>query len=141
MISKIYRLKENDVKKVLKHWKPFFSYWIVLNYKNNNLDFNRFSIIISWKNTKWWVERNFFRRKFFDYLDKNWYTWVFEKKTSALTNNNEVLQKTWQKILIHYDCVFLLKKQIKLEKNNLESINSFENDIKFLLKKLQIPKK
>ncbi|MDD3302301.1 MAG: ribonuclease P protein component [Candidatus Gracilibacteria bacterium] len=141
MISKIYRLKENDVKKVLKHGKPFFSYGIVLNYKNNNLDFNRFSIIISGKNTKGGVERNFFRRKFFDYLDKNGYTGVFEKKTSALTNNNEVLQKTGQKILIHYDCVFLLKKQIKLEKNNLESINSFENDIKFLLKKLQIPKK
>jgi hypothetical protein len=36
----------------------------------------------------------------------------------------------------YYDLIFVLKKQTKLEKNNLESINWFDNDMKFLLKKL-----
>lgn len=115
MISKIYRLKETEVKKVLKYWKPFFSYWVVLNYRNNNLDFNRFSIIISWKNTRWWVERNFFRRKFYEIVEK-----IIKSKIKDF----------------NYDLVFVVKKQVKLEKNDLESIKSFENDINFLIKKM-----
>jgi hypothetical protein len=39
------------------------------------------------------------------------------------------------------DLVFLLKKETKLDKNNFESINSFEKDIKFLLKKISINNK
>jgi hypothetical protein len=46
MIKKIYRLKEREVKKVLKFSKPFFSYAIVLNYKQNKKKYNRFAIII-----------------------------------------------------------------------------------------------
>jgi ribonuclease P protein component len=37
-----------------------------LNYKNNNLENNRFAIIISGKNVDGSVERNFFRRRFYD---------------------------------------------------------------------------
>jgi hypothetical protein len=46
MIKKIYRLKEREVKKVLKFSKPFFSYNIVLNVKQNKKKYNRFAIII-----------------------------------------------------------------------------------------------
>lgn len=110
MISKKHRLKELEVKKVLQLWKPFFSFWIVLNYKNNKLWVNRFAIVIWWKSVKWSVERNFFRRMFYDLcnIDLEW----------------------------SIDFVFVLKKQTKLDKNNMESINSFKKDIKFLFKKV-----
>lgn len=117
MISKDYRLKENEVKKVLKYWKPFFSYWMVLNYNKNNLKHNRFAIIISWKNVDSSVKRNFFRRRFYDMIN--------------------VEMWKWQKLSTNFDLVFVLKKQTKLEKNNLESINWFDNDVKFLLKKFE----
>ena len=116
MISKNFRLKEEEVKKVLKFWKPFFSYWMVLNYKNNNFENNRFAIIISGKNVETSVVRNFFRRKFYDSIDKKLLIWKTE-----LSQNK-------------YDLVFVLKKQTKLDKTKIESINWYDNDIRFLLK-------
>lgn len=115
MISKNYRLTENNLKKVLKFWKPFFSYWAVLNYKNNNIENNRFAIIISSKNVDSSVERNFFRRRFYDSIDKK----LLVKSPDTKSN---------------YDFVFVLKKETKLEKRKIESINSFDNDIRFLLR-------
>jgi ribonuclease P protein component len=144
MISKDYRLKENEVKKVLKYWKPFFSYWLVLNYNKNKLKHNRFAIIISWKNVDSSVKRNFFRRRFYDMVTS--YVIASDSKAIQETWNNieNGLLRTsqWQfqtdnsKLSIHYDLIFVLKKQTKLEKNNLESINWFDNDVKFLLKKM-----
>ncbi len=110
MISKNYRLSESEVKKVLQTGKPFFSFWIVLNYKKNIVWNNRFAIVIWWKSVEWSVERNFFRRKFYDLC-------------SAFLE--------WKN-----DFVFVVKKQTKLDKKNLESINWFEKDIKFLFKKV-----
>jgi RNase P protein component len=140
MISKDYRLKENEVKKVLKYWKPFFSYWMVLNYNKNNLKHNRFAIIISWKNVDSSVQRNFFRRRFYDKVT----LFVIASGSEAIQKNwnnivNGLLRTSqWQKLSTNFDLVFVLKKQTKLEKNNLESINWFDNDVKFLLKKLSI---
>lgn len=114
MIKKSYRLNEFQVKKVLWYKKPFFSYGCVLNYYKNNLDHNRFAIIISWKSVSGSVERNFFRRKFYDLV-----------KNNILTE-----AKKW------HDLVFVIKKETKLDKKDFESINSFEKDIKFLLKKI-----
>jgi ribonuclease P protein component len=114
MIKKIYRLNEIQTKKVLSQRKPFFSYGITLNYLNNNLNNNRFSIIISWKSVNNSVNRNFFRRKFYNLVEKNIIT-------------------DWKN---SFDMVFLLKKQTKLDKNDFESIKSFENDITFLLRKI-----
>ncbi len=111
MIKKIYRLSENEVKKVLKYWKPFFSYWIVSNYVWNNLNYNRYAIIIWWKSVSSAVCRNFFRRLFYDLVSQN------------LENKSK-------------DVVFVLKKQTKLDKKDSLSIKSFEQDIKFLLKKI-----
>lgn len=121
MISKNYRLIEKDVKKVLQKWKPFFSYWLVLNYSQNSHTFNRFSIIISWKSVSSWVERNFFRRLFFSLVEKSIY----------IPHNDSLF----------YDLVFVVKKQTKLDKKSFESINTFEKDIHFLLKKLDLLKK
>lgn len=117
MIKKIYRLRENEVKKVLKFSKPFFSYWCVLNHIKSNLDHNRFAIVLSWKSVKSSVERNFFRRKFYNLVKD------FIK--------NDLTLKSW-----YYDLVFVVKKQTILDKKDSKIIKSFEDDIKFLLKKV-----
>ena len=119
MISKKNRLSEREVKKVLGKWKPFFSYWIVLNYLKNNLNINRYAIVIWWKSVKTNVSRNFFRRKYYDLVSK----YSLEK-----TKNLEV--NKW------IDYVLVVKKQTKLDKNDLMNIESFKKDVKFLLNKV-----
>lgn len=111
MIKKIYRLKENDVKKVLKNKKPFFAYNLVANTKINNLPHNRFAIILSSKNTKTSISRNYFRRICFD-ICKDY-----------INNWNQ-------------DIVIVAKKWKIFDKKVLESKVEFEKDIKFLLKKI-----
>jgi ribonuclease P protein component len=71
MIKKQFRLREKEVKKVLSMRKPFFSYNIVLNYRKNRLEYNRFSIVIGGKSVHTNVERNFFRRRFYDFVEKS----------------------------------------------------------------------
>jgi len=117
MIKKEYRLKEKEVKKVLKYSKPFFSYGIVLNVNKNKLNHNRFAIVLGSKSVKSWVERNYFRRRFYDFIYKN-----------NLINKNLYLDKWF------YDLVFVVKKQTKLDKKEQKSINSFEKDLNFLIK-------
>lgn len=111
MIKKIYRLKEKEIWKVFK-WRPFFSYWFVANTKNNKLEFPRFAIIFSGKNTKTSVDRNFYRRKFYDisskYLDLPW-----------------------------IDMVFIPKKWSIFDRRNEETVANFEQDINFVLKKIK----
>jgi len=111
MIKKIFRLKEIEVKKVLKSRKPFFSYGFVANTRQNNLWYNRFAIIFSSKNTKTAVNRNFFRRRFYDLV-------------STCIENWSV------------DIVFVPKKWKIFDKNDQGSIVEFEKDIKFILKKI-----
>ncbi len=109
MIKKIYRLKEKEVKKVLKFKKPFFSYSFIANVIKNNLWYNRFAIFLSKKNTKTAVSRNFFRRKMYDI------SYNFINKWSC-------------------DIVFVPKKWKIFDKKDKENILWFENDILFLLK-------
>ncbi|MDD2487425.1 MAG: ribonuclease P protein component [Candidatus Gracilibacteria bacterium] len=111
MIKKIFRLKETEVKKVLKSRKPFFSYGFVANSRQNNLGFNRFAIILSSKNTKTSINRNFFRRKFYALAEDS-------------ISKGDI------------DIVFVPKKGKIFDKNSNESIVEFENDIKFILKKI-----
>ena len=115
MIKKIYRLNESMVKKVLKFWKPFFSYGIVTNFINNTLPYNRFAIIIWWKSVQDAVSRNMFRRLFY-----------------KLVSNN-ISKQNWNN---YKDIVFVVKKQTKLDKKDIWSITSFEKDINFLLNKI-----
>jgi len=117
MIKKIYRLKEREVKKVLKYSKPFFSYGIVLNVSKNKLNHNRFAIVLGSKSVKSWVERNYFRRRFYDF--------VFQ---------NNLIKKSLHFWEWFYDLVFVIKKQTKLDKREQKSINSFVKDLTFLMK-------
>lgn len=115
MITKQFRLKEREVKKVLQRGKPFFSYGIVLNYTKNKLGYNRFAIVIWSKSVITNVSRTFFRRRFYDIASK----YIEEYK-----------DEQW------YDLVFVVKKQTKLLKNNEESMKSFQKDINFVYKKI-----
>lgn len=119
MLKKNYRIKEKEVKKVLGKWKPFFSYWIVLNYKKNILPHNRFAIVIWSKSVENNVIRNYYRRTFYDL--------IFEQNWINLDNPSE---KKW------VDFVFVVKKQTKLKIKDEESLNSFKKDIVFLLNKV-----
>ena len=112
MISKKNRLTEREVKKVLGRSKPFFSYGIVLNYVKNRLQKNRFAIVIWKKSVNTNVTRVFFRRMFYNIVQKE------------LENNK------W------LDFVFVVKKKTKLDKNDEKSILSFKKDINFLLGKI-----
>ncbi|MBW7955009.1 hypothetical protein H3C61_04325 [Candidatus Gracilibacteria bacterium] len=114
MLKKAYRLKENEVKKVLKYKKPFFSYGVNANITKTYNNSNRFAIIISGKCVKNNVNRVFFRRKFYNLV----------KKDLFLKNNS------------FFDIVFIVKKEKILDKKDLESIKLFEKDIRFLIKKI-----
>jgi len=113
MLQKIYRLNEKEVKKVLMQKKPFFSYWVVLNTHTSKSGFWKFAIVIGSKSVINNVHRVFFRRLFYS---------IIEQKYSQIT--------AW-------DFVFVVKKNILLDKKNLESRESFKKDILFLLKKYQ----
>ena len=112
MIPKKNRLSEREVKKVLTRWKPFFSYWIVLNHLKNNLGYNRYAIVIWGKSVRINVERVFFRRKYYDIV------------------SNRLNSTNW------IDYVLVVKKKTKLDKKDDNSILSFVKDIKFLLNKI-----
>lgn len=112
MISKKNRLTEREVKKVLTRWKPFFSYGIVLNYMKNNLEKNRFAIVIWWKSVKTNVERVFFRRTYYDIV------------------SGKLESKKW------IDYVLVVKKKTKLDKKDDNCLKSFKKDINFLLNKI-----
>lgn len=130
MIPKTNRLSEREVKKVLTRWKPFFSYGIVLNYQKNNLEKNRFAIVIWWKSVKTSVERNFFRRSFYDLVRNSINFLPFSKGIpveGGIKDNNTIKS---------YDFVFVVKKQTKLDKKDENIISSFKKDIKFLLNKI-----
>jgi ribonuclease P protein component len=111
MISKKYRLKESEVKKVLHKWKPFFSSKIVLNSLSNHYTHNRFSIVIGWKSTEGSVVRNYFRRQFF----------------STVKNQiNDQIQA------IYFDFVFVVKWTTILKKSD-----TISDEITHLLNKLK----
>ncbi len=116
MISKILRLKEKEIKKVLRRSKPFFSYGIVLNSSPNTLWFYRFWIVIWAKSVSSNVTRNHFRRFFYDQVKK------FFPESSV---------SKW------YDFVFVVKKEKLLDKKDEKSIRDFAQDIHFLFKKFQ----
>ncbi|EKD29479.1 MAG: hypothetical protein ACD_78C00390G0002 [uncultured bacterium (gcode 4)] len=109
MIPKLYRLTENEVKKVLRFKKPFFSYGFIANTMTNRVGFNRFGVIFSGKHTKTSIDRNFFRRRFYDAV------------ADICTTGTS-------------DIVFVPKKGKTFDRNKTEDIVSFDKDIDFLKK-------
>lgn len=113
MIKKKFRLREKEVKRVLQKWKPFFSYNIVLNKQKNKLWFNRFAIVISAKSIETNVERNFFRRRFYDFIQ-----------------NSKISEEQSQ------DFVFVIKTKSRFCKKQTQSLNLFYKDLQFLISKI-----
>lgn len=115
MISKIYRLKENEVKKVLwKRSKPFFSYSLVLNSLKNKQTHNRFSIVIGSKSVNSGVSRNFFRRLFYEN----------SRKYLELAKENSF-----------FDFTILIKKETQLNKADQKIVQDFTKDLNFVFSK------
>jgi ribonuclease P protein component len=117
MIAKKFRLTEREAKRVLQKWKPFFSWGIVLNKLQNCHNYNRFAIVISSKSVNFAVERNFFRRRFYDFC--------YDKIFIDCKDN----KCFWS------DFVFVIKQKTKLDMKNEESVENFKKDLKFLVKK------
>lgn len=119
MIAKKFRLTEIEVKKVLKWRKPFFSYWIVANQAPNKLSYNRFALVVSSKSIASAVERNFFRRIFYEAV------------------REEIFRQSKKQF---YDFVFVIKKQNKLDKKDKKNINLYKREIRFLFSKIFLKK-
>lgn len=111
MISKRYRLKEREVKKVLHKGKPFFSYSVVFNVIPNRLWYSRFAIVIGWKSVPTNVIRNTYRRLYYDicakYMTTNfWDVVCVVKKKTKLGKEDAELQK------IQWEINYLFEKKL-----------------------------
>ena len=93
-----------------------FSYLFVVNTLKNNLDYNRFSIIIWAKSVENNISRNYFRRTLFN---------IASKKINSF-------DKKW------LDIVFFVKKQTKLNIKDKTSFDNFLKDVNFILYKNNI---
>lgn len=111
MIAKTYRLTEREVRKVLNRKKPFFSYMFIANVLENKLEYGRCGILLSSKVAKGSVNRNFFRRKFYD---------LFLPVLKQSKNDIVLVPKKW--IILNY------KDEVQ--------VAEFEKNITFLSKTL-----
>lgn len=109
MIPKLYRLSENEVKKVLRFRKPFFAYGFIANVLPNKVGYNRFGVIFSGKHTRTSIARNFYRRRFYDAV------------ADICTTGS-------------HDIVFVPKKGKIFHHKSVEDIAGFDKDMGFLKK-------
>ncbi len=113
MISKKFRLNEKELGKVLRKKKPFFSYSLIANTFPNPLWHNRCAILLSGKQTKWSVNRNYFRRTLYDmsapYLADSGLDIVFVAKKWTVYNYKDAQQVAEFK----RDIIFLWKTILK----------------------------
>ena len=68
MIGKQYRLREREVRRVLRVRKPVFGKELIASVEVNRLSYNRFALVVSSKHAPTSIDRNFFRRRFYDTL-------------------------------------------------------------------------
>jgi ribonuclease P protein component len=120
MIAKRFRLTESQIGKVLKNKKPFFSNLLIANAARNGLEVSRFALILSGKVAKTSVDRNFYRRRFYDrvalYLD--------EQNASGV------------QALAGIDASFVVQKGNICERRDLPMITKFETEVDTLLRKV-----
>lgn len=112
MISKDRRLIEREIRKVLKHKKPFFSYSLVANVSGNRVGFPRFAAIFSGKSVTCGVSRNFFRRRAYD------------------------LARPYLGTKASTDVVIVPKKGRPLDHRDESAVKAFEADISHLYAKI-----
>lgn len=78
MIAKKFRLTENEVKKVLRKRKAFFSHHLIANIEPTNKNIVRAGIVLSGKQAPGSVNRNSFRRILYDSLSSHIETGSFD---------------------------------------------------------------
>lgn len=130
MISKQFRFNERQVKKVLSKAKPFFSYGLVLNKLPNRLSHNRYAIVIGSKSVNHNVTRNFFRRRYYEYMRTQ------ISLPQSLPGRMKGEQSCSSPARGGQDIVCVVKKQTKLDRKDKNSIMSFDKDLQFLFKKI-----
>jgi RNase P protein component len=128
MITKKFRLTERETRKVLQKWKPFFCWEIVLNKLQNHYNYNRFAIVISSKSISSAVERNFFRRRFYDFCYDKILIDTDKDKTYNIHNSNF-------KQLLWNDLVFVIKQKTKLNMEDKQCLEDLKRNLDFLMKK------
>ncbi|MBP7773727.1 ribonuclease P protein component [Candidatus Gracilibacteria bacterium] len=98
MIAKKYRLREYEVSRVFKKGRPFFgTYWTMNCLAVTHAKNHRMAVSISRKHDKRAVQRNRYRRSLYDSL------------LEALKSPSES----------YYQCVFTLKKGLKIPEKRL----------------------
>lgn len=112
MISKDRRLVEREIRKVLKHKKPFFSYSLVANVSENRVGFPRFAAIFSGKSVRCAVSRNFFRRRAYE------------------------LARPYLRTASSADVVLVPKKGLPLNHRDASTVRAFEADVSHLYAKI-----
>jgi RNase P protein component len=127
MIAKKFRLTERETRKVLQKWKPFFCWEIVLNKLQNHYNYNRFAIVISSKSINSAVERNFFRRRFYDFCHKKISVDIDKNKSYNAYSSNS-------KQLLWNDLVFVVKQKTKLSMKDKQCLENFKKNLDFLMK-------
>ena len=68
MIAKKFRLCEHEVKKVLRARNAQFSDVFIGNIIQNKGESSRFALVLSSKAVRTNIDRNFFRRRFYEYV-------------------------------------------------------------------------
>ncbi|MDR0771909.1 MAG: ribonuclease P protein component [Candidatus Peribacteria bacterium] len=87
---------------------------MVSDILKNNYNHNRFAIVLSAKSVKSSVERNFFRRRFYDFVGSSL---LLDKENG-------------------YDVVFVVKQKTKLDQKSEECLKDFYKDLDFLIKNI-----
>ncbi len=140
MIAKKYRLTEREVKKVLQKGKPFFSYGIVVNFMRNTAGYNRFAVVIGGKSVNTNVTRVCFRRRFYDTIRSSWLYSIPLSKGEGLGVRVEKEEEREGYVRVSnkpsYDYVFVVKKKLQLDRKKGDTVELFDKDLNFLIKKV-----
>lgn len=149
MIAKQYRLTERELGKVLSKRKPFFSYMFVANALPNTLWHGRCAILLSSKVARGSVNRNFWRRRFYDISLPYLETW-----------ESKILNRSWPLPLWGgvggdtppnlpyegrngvanpraFDIVFVPKKGTILNHKDEKQLEEFKKNIQFIYRKIR----
>lgn len=98
MFAKKYRItKDSDFNKVFRNGKSFYGDFFMIKVLKNNLELNRFAVVVSKKVSLKAVERNGIKRKLREILKKN--VDLFPEHYDAIVYaNKSILNKSFDEI-------------------------------------------
>ena len=111
MLKRKYRLqKQKDINAVHKQGKSFFTKHLIIKVLPNELEYSRFTVVVSTKVNKSAVKRNRLRRVIFGYLEKASITPGYDCIIIASKNCFEDDKKTLKRNDVISSLEFALKK-------------------------------